>query len=204
MTRAKKIGIFLIIAALLLPSATLPFITEYHPKPGICLTSNFFSNLGNMVVVFGGAKQMNMSVAGAETVYSPLIAIPYRYLFVLGVILGCIGIGILALSSSKFLVAGSRARKMGIIIILAGLCLPVVTMPYITEFRPQPDTCLSLNFFGNLRNMIVNSPFISIPYRYLFVLGIHIACIGMGTIVLSSGKTADVKSQTLSIVKVKK
>jgi hypothetical protein len=203
MTRAKKIGIFLIIAALLLPSATLPFITEYHPKPGICLTSNFFSNLGNMVVAFG-TKQMNMSVAGAETVYSPLIAIPYRYLFVLGVILGCIGIGILVLSSSKFLAAGSRARKMGIIIILAGLCLPVVTMPYITEFRPQPDTCLSLNFFGNLRNMIVNSPFISIPYRYLFVLGIHIACIGMGTIVLSSGKTADVKSQTLSIVKVKK
>jgi hypothetical protein len=142
MTRAKKIGIFLIIAALLLPSAALPFITEYHPEPGICLTSNFFSNLGNMVVAFG-AKKMNMSVAGAETVYSPLIAIPYRYLFVLSVILGCIGIGILALSFSKFLAAGSRARKMGIIIILAGLCLPVVTMPYITEFRPQPDICLS-------------------------------------------------------------
>ena len=203
MTRAKKIGIFLIIAALLLPSATLPFITEYHPKPGICLTSNFFSNLRNMVVAFG-TKQMNMSVTGAGTVYSPLIAIPYRYLFVLGVILGCIGIGILALSSSKFLTAGSRARKMGIIIILAGLCLPVVTMPYITEFRPQPDICLSSNFFGNFRNMIVNSPFISIPYRYLFVLGINIACIGMGTIVLSFGKTADVKSQTLSNVKVKK
>jgi len=203
MTRAKKIGIFLIIAALLLPSATLPFITEYHPKPGICLTSNFFSNLGNMVVAFG-AKQMNMSVVYAEIVYSPLIAIPYRHLFVLGVILGCIGIGILALSSSKFLASGSKARKMGIIIILAGLCLPVVAMPYITEFRPQPDICLSLNFFGNFRNMIVNSPFISIPYRYLFVLGINIACVGMGTIVLSSGKSADVKSQTLSNVTVKK
>lgn len=203
MARAKKIGIFLIIVALLLPSATLPFITEYHPKPGICLTSNFFSNLGNMVVAFG-AKQMNMYVADAETVYSPLIAIPYRYLFVLGVILGCIGIGILALSSSKFLASGSKARKMGIIIILAGLCLPVITMPYITEFRPQPDICLSSNFFGNFKNMIVNSPFISIPYRYLFVLGINIACIGMGTIVLSSGKSADVKSQPLSNVKMKK
>jgi len=200
MTRAGKIGIFLIIAAFLLPSATLPFMTEYHPKPGICLTSNFFSNLGNMVVAFG-AGQMNISVAGTETGYSPLIAIPYRYLFVLGVILGCIGIGILVLSS-KFLAAGSKARKMGIIMVLAGLCLPVVTMPYITEFRPQPDICLSSNFFGNFRNMIVTSPFLSIPYRYLFVLGINIACIGMATIVLSSGKSADVTSQTMSNVKV--
>jgi hypothetical protein len=100
MTRAKKIGIFLIIAALLLPSATLPFITEYHPEPGICLSSNFFSNLGNMVVAFG-AKQVNMSVAGAETVYSPLIAIPYRYLFVLGINIACIGMGTIVLSSGK-------------------------------------------------------------------------------------------------------
>jgi hypothetical protein len=51
---------------------------------------------------------------------------------------------------------------------------------------------------------MINNPLISIPYRYLFVLGINIACIGMVTIVLSSDKTADVKYKTLSNVKMKK
>ncbi|MEN8263501.1 MAG: hypothetical protein ABFR82_08570 [Nitrospirota bacterium] len=185
MTKAKKIGIFLIAAGILLPSVTLLFITEYHPQSGICLTSNFFSNLGNMVV------------------YTPLISIPYRYLFVLGVISGCVGIGTIALSSVKVPAARSRAKKIGIIMILAGLCLPVVTMPYISEFRPQPDICLSSNFFGNFRSMLLSSPLITVPYRYLFVLGINLACIGAGTIVLSSGK-ASVKPETLTDVEMKK
>ena len=182
MTKAKKIGIYLIIAGILLPSATLPFIKEFHPQPGICLTSNFFSNLGNMIV------------------YSPLISVPYRYIFILGAISGCIGIGVLVLSSRRVLATGSKAQKIGIILVLAGLCLPVVMMPYITEFRPRPDICLSSNFFGNFRNMVLSG----IPYRYLFVLGINLACIGAGTIVLSSGKSDAVKSQTLADVKIKK
>jgi len=163
------IGIFLIVAAIVLPTATLPFITEYHPEPEICLTSNFFSNLGNMTVH----------------------VIPYRYLFVLGVILGCIGIAVLALSVKFF--AANRARRVGVITVLAGLCLPVITMPYITEFLPHPEVCLSSNFFGNFSNMIVNIPFISFPYRYLFSFGIIAACIGIGTVILSSDKPAGIK-----------
>ena len=97
MTRANKIGIILILIGFCLPTATLPFITEFHPQPNICLTSNFFSNMGNMVVVFG-TQQMNISGAEAETIYSPMIKIPYRYVFTLGIVLFCIGVGIIVLS----------------------------------------------------------------------------------------------------------
>ena len=176
MLQTRKTGILLIVVALLLPSAALPLITEYHPEPGICFTSNVFSNLGNMAVSMWGRQA----------------TIPYKYLYVISVILGCVGIGLLALSS-RFLALGSRGKKIGIILILAGLCLPVVVMPYITEFRPQPDICLSSNFFGNFRSMVVDTPFLTIPYRYLFVLGINITCIGMATVVLSSGKAGDKK-----------
>ena len=89
MTKAKKIGLMLIIIGMCLPTATLPFITEFRPVPEICLTSNFFRNMGNMIVVFG-----------SEAV-SPLIAIPYRYLFSIGVILVCTGLGILVMTSGK-------------------------------------------------------------------------------------------------------
>ncbi len=100
MRKAKKIGIVLILVGLFLPTATLPFITEFHPQPDICLTSNFFANLGNMVVAFG-TKQMNISGIYTGTKYSPLIAIPYRYLFVLGVILVCTGMGTIVLTRDK-------------------------------------------------------------------------------------------------------
>ncbi|HDH06732.1 MAG TPA: hypothetical protein ENH01_13715 [Nitrospirae bacterium] len=89
MTKAKKIGLMLIIIGMCLPTATLPFITEFRPVPEICLTSNFFQNMGNMIVVFG-----------SETV-SPLIAIPYRYLFSIGVILVSTGLGILVMTSGR-------------------------------------------------------------------------------------------------------
>ncbi|HDH53858.1 MAG TPA: hypothetical protein ENH24_05170 [Nitrospirae bacterium] len=89
MTKAKKIGLMLIIIGMCLPTATLPFITEFNPVPEICLTSNFFKNMGNMIVVFG-----------SEAV-SPLIAIPYRYLFSIGVVLVCTGLGILVMTSGK-------------------------------------------------------------------------------------------------------
>ena len=97
MTKAKKIGYMLIIIGMCLPTATLPFITEFNPLPEICLTSNFFRNMGNMIVVFG-ARQADMS--GSEAA-GPLIAIPYRYLFSIGVILVCAGLGILVMTSGK-------------------------------------------------------------------------------------------------------
>jgi len=96
MTRAKKIGIILILIGICLPTATLPFITEFHPVPELCLTSNFLQNLGNMVVVFG-SKQMQMTSGSANA----LISIPYRYLFSLGVILVCTGLGIITVTSGK-------------------------------------------------------------------------------------------------------
>ncbi len=100
MTKAKKIGIILILVGICLPTATLPFITEFHPQPEICLTSNFFGNMGNMVVALG-SKQTGISGKDTEIVKSPIVAVPYRYLFALGVILICTGIGIIVLSSGN-------------------------------------------------------------------------------------------------------
>jgi uncharacterized protein YjeT (DUF2065 family) len=101
MTKVRKIGIILILIGICLPTATLPFITEFRPVPELCLTSNFFQNLGNMVVVFG-SKQMQMSSGHANA----LLSIPYRYLFSIGVILVCTGLGIITVTSGNI----SRSR----------------------------------------------------------------------------------------------
>lgn len=100
MRKAKKIGIVLILVGLFLPTATLPFITEFHPQPDICLASNFFGNFWNMVVAFG-TKQMNIAGTYTEAMYSPLIAIPYKYLSALGINLICAGMAIIVLSWDK-------------------------------------------------------------------------------------------------------
>jgi hypothetical protein len=44
----------------------------------MCLTSNFFTNMGNMILAFGSS-----------------FVIPYRYLFALGVVLACTGFGVI-------------------------------------------------------------------------------------------------------------
>lgn len=99
MTRAKKIGLIMILAGICLPTATLPFITEFKPLPELCLTSNFFQNMGNMIVVFG-ADKLDIVTGSAAATFSPT-AIPYRYLFSLGVILVCTGLGILVATSGN-------------------------------------------------------------------------------------------------------
>ena len=99
MKNTTKIGIIIILIGICLPTATMPFITQFKPVPELCLTSNFFQNLGNMVVVFG-AGQMNMPISDAETM-SNALAIPYRYLFSFGIILTCIGTGIIVLFSDR-------------------------------------------------------------------------------------------------------
>ena len=95
----KKMALFLIIAGICLPTATLPFITEFRPVPELCLTSNFFQNMGNMMVVLG------RSGAGIETFTAgsgqATLAIPYRYLFSAGVLLACSGLGLLVIASGK-------------------------------------------------------------------------------------------------------
>ncbi len=96
MTKYKKIGIIFVLVGLCLPTATLPFIKEFHPQPNICLTSNFFGNMGNMIVAFG-TKQISLSDNETTKTYSPIIAIPYRYFFAFGAILVCIGIGTIVL-----------------------------------------------------------------------------------------------------------
>lgn len=98
MKTTTKIGLILILIGVCLPTATLPFITEFKPVPELCLTSNFFQNMGNMIVVFG-PDNFNLSSGDAGSISSAL-AIPYRYLFSLGVILTCIGIGIIVLFSN--------------------------------------------------------------------------------------------------------
>jgi hypothetical protein len=98
MTLSKKIGIILLLIGICLPTATLPFITEFKPVPELCLTSNFFQNMGNMVVVLG---QDHVSSQVSDV--SGIMAIPYRYLFSTGVILACIGCGTIVLSTGKSL-----------------------------------------------------------------------------------------------------
>ena len=78
MTTAQKIGFILIIIGGCLPTAALPFISEFRPHPELCLTSNFFTNMGNMMLAFGSS-----------------FVIPYRYLFALGVILVCSGLAVI-------------------------------------------------------------------------------------------------------------
>lgn len=79
----------------------------------------------------------------------------------------------------------TTARKTGIIIIIIGICLPTAALPFISEFRPHPELCLTSNFFTNMGNMMLafGSSFI-IPYRYLFALGVVLVCTGFGIIVV--------------------
>ncbi len=99
MKTSTKIGIILILAGICLPTATMPFITQFKPVPELCLTSNFFQNLGNMVVVLG-AGPLNTTVSDASSL-SGVLAIPYRYLFSTGVILACIGAALIVLYWGK-------------------------------------------------------------------------------------------------------
>jgi hypothetical protein len=98
MGTVKKIGIVVVLIGLFIPTVTLPFIKEFHPLPNICLTSNFFGNLGNMVVSLG---ESTASSSGLTNVTDYKFAIPYRYLFTTGVILFIVGIGIVTLSGSN-------------------------------------------------------------------------------------------------------
>ena len=99
MKTSTKIGILFIIVGICLPTATMPFITQFKPVPELCLTSNFFQNLGNMIVVFG-ASPISISADDAGSI-SAALAIPYRYLFSFGVILMCVGAGTIVLCSDS-------------------------------------------------------------------------------------------------------
>jgi len=95
MNKTTRIGLVLILIGICLPTATMPFITQFKPVPELCLTSNFFQNLGNMIVVFG-SNNLNSSVNNAGLLAGSL-SMPYRYLFSSGIILSCIGAGIIVL-----------------------------------------------------------------------------------------------------------
>lgn len=75
--------------------------------------------------------------------------------------------------------------KTGLILVIIGACLPTAPLPFITEFRPHPELCLTSNFFTNMGNMMLPLGSLALPYRYLFSLGVILACTGLGTIVLS-------------------
>lgn len=78
------------------------------------------------------------------------------------------------------------SRKIGLILIIIGACLPTAALPFITEFRPHPELCLTSNFFTNMGNMMLPfGPSFVVPYRYLFSLGVVMVCAGLGTVVVS-------------------
>ena len=66
MARSKKTAFIIILIGVCLPTATLPFVTEFKPVPELCLTSNFFQNMGNMIVVLGGNGRDCAVVPGNE------------------------------------------------------------------------------------------------------------------------------------------
>ena len=99
MSKAKKIGIIIALIGICLPTATLPFISEFHPLPNICLTSNFFGNLGNMVITFGSETAAHSDNALGIN-YNAGTMIPYKFIFASGVILFLVGIAIITLSGS--------------------------------------------------------------------------------------------------------
>jgi hypothetical protein len=97
-SKTKKIGIVIVLIGLCLPTATLPFISEFHPLPNVCLTSNFFGNLGNMVIAFG----QDFPSSSDLTMNTPYkAAIPYKYIFATGIILFLSGVGVIVLSSGN-------------------------------------------------------------------------------------------------------
>ncbi len=96
MKTTTKIGIILILVGICMPTATMPFITQFKPVPELCLTSNFFQNLGNMMVVLGSNLPSGDPIATSNA-----LTIPYRYLFSFGIILTCLGAGIIVLYSEK-------------------------------------------------------------------------------------------------------
>ncbi len=97
------------------------------------------------------------------------------------------------------------SRKIALIIIIIGACLPAATLPFITEFRPVPELCLTSNFFANMGNMIVSigrgsgpaaptgmvQSIISIPYRHVFSIGVVLVCSGLILLVASAGSKKD-------------
>lgn len=94
----RKIGIVLLLVGIALPTATLPYITEFHPVPNVCLTSNFFNNLGNMVIPLS-AETAYASGNRFDSIADVRSGLPYRYVFSTGVVLFLTGIGFLTLPS---------------------------------------------------------------------------------------------------------
>ncbi|MBI4697673.1 MAG: hypothetical protein HY758_01820 [Nitrospirae bacterium] len=96
----KKIGIMLVLIGICLPTATLPFIIEYHPDENMCFSSNYFSNLGNMQITFGHpALQTNVGISGKD--HGNAMMIPYKFAFSSGVILFLTGIGMIMLAPRR-------------------------------------------------------------------------------------------------------
>ena len=85
----------------------------------------------------------------------------------------------------------TKAIKIGLILVIVGACLPTAALPFITEFRPHPELCLTSNFFTNMGNMMLPLGSRVVPYRYLFSLGVIMACAGFGTIVISYPSKAE-------------
>jgi len=78
----------------------------------------------------------------------------------------------------------TTSKKIGLILIIMGACLPTAALPFISEFRPHPELCLTSNFFTNMGNMMLAFSTFVIPYRYLFAFGVILVCTGLGVIVV--------------------
>ena len=119
MSKAKKIGIVLILIGICLPIVSLGFASNYYPRLGLIRNIQMMEIvlrpelLGNNIITdFQPIKEVppekkpkelksnDWEIVKEEPI-KPKIAIPYKYIFALGVVLIFAGIGIIVLSSNK-------------------------------------------------------------------------------------------------------
>jgi len=83
------------------------------------------------------------------------------------------------------------AKKIGIILSLLGLCLPLLTLGFIDLFSIYPPTEPPQNLFltviTNLQHMEVFILVKAVPYRYFYSLGVLLFFTGVAFIALSGG-----------------
>jgi len=81
-----------------------------------------------------------------------------------------------------------KAKKIGIVLILIGLCLPIVSFAFVSEYYLRGGSTIS-DFLFLIPRMRMGCPGGGprgvIPYRYIFAFGVVLVFTGIGFIALS-------------------
>ena len=97
MDKAKKIGIVLLLVGFCLPFVAFPFVDNYSPHESVV------TNIQEMEIVL---KEQKLIITGDGLKVEEKKALPYRYIFLLGVVLVFTGVGFIAISKK-----GKKSKK---------------------------------------------------------------------------------------------